>query len=491
MREILTAQFAKAMDLFKSWDEDKNGKVDKKEFRKAFAALGYSAPKPEIDAVFDSLDADGGGTITYKELRKTLKLGRSEQVKAKKSLVRRQSSSAGKERGGAALAVEKKQDARYRVSLGIVVATWEGAREASASQPYVTLELTPEAPSEEAIDISDEAVSSRERKPALGKKQSTKRGLKGEKAEAAAEAAALMYCTLELKMQTSDGSMSMPVKIWVPGAEEASAAEKIQARIRGQQQRKTGITRKGSVGGSSKGLARQGTMSRKHSDLAQSKKLAAELDSGAGMSRRASQEEGYERPEEMQVADELTLSELKAAKSEVDHLQGYVEKQNEEMGKLRRDLESAHRQRNELKQHLAKTLEEDAGPKKLKGDPWMSQLDGLVMGGRVSAIKKEISNVHRLMAEQLTADTSYYAREERKWMQNALQKARQETMEADDQAKKYRKALAAQRREVSMSTECCRSGSRVAALSSLRSPPQPLFIQFDQTFPDSARSIVH
>ena len=42
-----------------------NGLVDKKEFRKAMAALGVKAEKAEINTLFDSFDADGGGTIEY------------------------------------------------------------------------------------------------------------------------------------------------------------------------------------------------------------------------------------------------------------------------------------------------------------------------------------------------------------------------------------------------------------------------------------------
>ena len=49
----------KLIDLFREWDEDGNGALDKKEVRRAVAALGYEAPRSEVDALFDSIDVDG------------------------------------------------------------------------------------------------------------------------------------------------------------------------------------------------------------------------------------------------------------------------------------------------------------------------------------------------------------------------------------------------------------------------------------------------
>ena len=61
------------IDLFRDWDDDGNGKVDKKEFRKAMKALGLDVPRKEVDGLFDSFDPDGGGSIEYNELNKALK----------------------------------------------------------------------------------------------------------------------------------------------------------------------------------------------------------------------------------------------------------------------------------------------------------------------------------------------------------------------------------------------------------------------------------
>ena len=62
----------KLIDLFREWDEDGNGAIDKKEFRKAVAGLGYDAKKKDMDAAFDALDDTGDGFIEYGELKAAL-----------------------------------------------------------------------------------------------------------------------------------------------------------------------------------------------------------------------------------------------------------------------------------------------------------------------------------------------------------------------------------------------------------------------------------
>ena len=42
--------------------------IDKAEFRRAIVSLGYSGARREIDELFDVLDADGNGTVDYREL---------------------------------------------------------------------------------------------------------------------------------------------------------------------------------------------------------------------------------------------------------------------------------------------------------------------------------------------------------------------------------------------------------------------------------------
>ena len=70
---ILNEHQVKLIDLFREWDDDGNGALDKKEMRQAIAALGYDAPKKEIDKFFGSIDADGNGWIEFGELKAALK----------------------------------------------------------------------------------------------------------------------------------------------------------------------------------------------------------------------------------------------------------------------------------------------------------------------------------------------------------------------------------------------------------------------------------
>ena len=66
--EWLAKNASKVMNLFKTWDIDGSGTIDKAEFRRAMRALGLQAPGEYIDLIFDEFDQDGGGDIEFKEL---------------------------------------------------------------------------------------------------------------------------------------------------------------------------------------------------------------------------------------------------------------------------------------------------------------------------------------------------------------------------------------------------------------------------------------
>ena len=82
MREALQRNAGKVMDYFKEWDTDGSGSVSKKEFRRAWTALGIRVEATESDALFDAFDPSGDGAIDYKELNKLLR--RREKVVPKK-----------------------------------------------------------------------------------------------------------------------------------------------------------------------------------------------------------------------------------------------------------------------------------------------------------------------------------------------------------------------------------------------------------------------
>ena len=60
-------------DLLREWDKNKDGAVQKMEFRQAVrGSLKLHATNGEIDALFDTLDADHGGTLDLQELKPAL-----------------------------------------------------------------------------------------------------------------------------------------------------------------------------------------------------------------------------------------------------------------------------------------------------------------------------------------------------------------------------------------------------------------------------------
>jgi Ca2+-binding EF-hand superfamily protein len=73
-----------AIDLFRIWDEDESGYIDKNEFGKALVALGFVANREDLNTVFDMLDEDGSGQIDYNELNKMLKKGAGSAAAAAK-----------------------------------------------------------------------------------------------------------------------------------------------------------------------------------------------------------------------------------------------------------------------------------------------------------------------------------------------------------------------------------------------------------------------
>ena len=76
LRAALSEHAVRIIDLFREWDSDLSGAVDKKEFRKAMPMLGLKGvSKAEIDSLFDSFDPDGSGSVEYKELNKLLRRG--------------------------------------------------------------------------------------------------------------------------------------------------------------------------------------------------------------------------------------------------------------------------------------------------------------------------------------------------------------------------------------------------------------------------------
>ena len=73
LRDALTKNAKRVVDLFREWDEDGDGNVSKKEFRKAIPLIVQDVPKAAVDQLFDDWDPDKSGMISLAELIKKLR----------------------------------------------------------------------------------------------------------------------------------------------------------------------------------------------------------------------------------------------------------------------------------------------------------------------------------------------------------------------------------------------------------------------------------
>ena len=82
LRDALTSNAIRVIDLFRDMDDDGSGCVEKKEFRKAMKQMGFDVQPEAIDFVFDAFDRDGSGVVTFAELNKQLRRGSTIELPA-------------------------------------------------------------------------------------------------------------------------------------------------------------------------------------------------------------------------------------------------------------------------------------------------------------------------------------------------------------------------------------------------------------------------
>ena len=111
LREQLSFNRARIIDVFLTWDEDNSGSIDSKEFWLALRSLGMEVPRHAANELFDQFDADGSGEIDFRELnaqlRKSADIDESLQAGAKgeitlksknKTAIRKMSASKAKDK---------------------------------------------------------------------------------------------------------------------------------------------------------------------------------------------------------------------------------------------------------------------------------------------------------------------------------------------------------------------------------------------------------
>lgn len=73
LKEALSKNAVRILDLFREWDTNGDGEVSKKEFRDAMPKLGFHLPAKVINDLFESYDPDGSGVMDLKEVQKMLR----------------------------------------------------------------------------------------------------------------------------------------------------------------------------------------------------------------------------------------------------------------------------------------------------------------------------------------------------------------------------------------------------------------------------------
>ena len=71
--EALSENMMRVVELFRSWDENLDGRITKKEFRKSMKVLMKKVDTQTVDSLFDSFDIDHSGAVEFKELVSALR----------------------------------------------------------------------------------------------------------------------------------------------------------------------------------------------------------------------------------------------------------------------------------------------------------------------------------------------------------------------------------------------------------------------------------
>ena len=61
IRDYLSKKGVRVIELFRQWDDDETGQIEKKEFRRGMKELGCNISKKQLDTLFDMWDPDKTG----------------------------------------------------------------------------------------------------------------------------------------------------------------------------------------------------------------------------------------------------------------------------------------------------------------------------------------------------------------------------------------------------------------------------------------------
>ena len=73
MKKIRTSQENEYLEIFKSFDTNGDGKIEKKELQEAFHRMGETLTPAEIDVLLEQFDLNGDEIIDFEELCQMMK----------------------------------------------------------------------------------------------------------------------------------------------------------------------------------------------------------------------------------------------------------------------------------------------------------------------------------------------------------------------------------------------------------------------------------
>ena len=89
IRERMQAECVRVVDVFKQFDDDASGYIDRTEFANAIREMGCEASDAELKSLFETFDLDNNKVIEYREMHTLLAHSFASQPSAKKQTSRR------------------------------------------------------------------------------------------------------------------------------------------------------------------------------------------------------------------------------------------------------------------------------------------------------------------------------------------------------------------------------------------------------------------
>ena len=166
---VLKAKGFKVADLLHKWG-GKSGCVSRGQFKQEVTGMGIDAREEELDALFDKLDTDAGGTLDLDELKESLRILVDESTNARATI--KQLKADMVEKSALAHEVQSRWEEEWQLELKLAE---EAADEAAAEERY-TAAAEAEAKDRRRIAAEARNATAAAEKAALEARIAAKRG---------------------------------------------------------------------------------------------------------------------------------------------------------------------------------------------------------------------------------------------------------------------------------------------------------------------------